>query len=228
MPRVPNPFNIGGFFTDHTVIFTHEDYAVIGEYVKIEDTHRWMLRVSEAYSHTTAVVACSLNIEAAYLAAPYILDRERNNNIATSAEFWKTRFSQPGSVIINGSMYFPGKRFPGKRTASGPYRSELGMGGRRFDIEFLSGGRITTFDLWHSGEIPARYRLYCPDNARFLSGAEKVKLPDPPPGGFTHCFESSSDSDLVYSDWDKLPEPVADSVEALNRVIEQDLLRRNL
>ncbi|WP_433235329.1 DUF6197 family protein [Streptosporangium sp. CA-135522] len=43
-----------------------------------------------------------------------------------------------------------------------------GFGGRRFDIEFFDGRTATTWNLWHQGTIPARWRDRYPDNARFV------------------------------------------------------------
>ena len=50
------------------------------------------------------------------------------------------------------------------------------MAGRRFDIEFFDGRRVTTHDLWSGSDIPERYRAHLPDNARFLGGAGFVRI----------------------------------------------------
>jgi hypothetical protein len=75
-------------------------------------------------------------------------------------------------TIIEGNVYEPGSR------TSGSFR---GMGGRRFDIEYIepsihAGKRITTFDLWSGGQMPDWLRAKWPDTARFLGGAERVNL----------------------------------------------------
>lgn len=43
-----------------------------------------------------------------------------------------------------------------------------GFGGRRWEIEFHDGRRVTTHDLWYQGVIPPKWRDRYPDNARFV------------------------------------------------------------
>lgn len=43
-----------------------------------------------------------------------------------------------------------------------------GHGGRRFDIEFFDGRKVTTRDLWSQGTIPPKHRERYPNNARFV------------------------------------------------------------
>jgi hypothetical protein len=75
--------------------------------------------------------------------------------------------AHPSMTVISGRIYTPGNR------TSGAFR---GMAGRRFDIEYIApsayaGQKITTFDLWAGGKIPAQARDQYPDTARFLNGA---------------------------------------------------------
>jgi len=76
-------------------------------------------------------------------------------------------------TIIDGHLYNPGSK------TTGEFR---GMGGRRFDIEYIepsvyTGQKITTFDLWSGSTLPQWLRDKYPDTAKFL-GAEKVKVGD--------------------------------------------------
>ncbi|WP_067184506.1 hypothetical protein [Microtetraspora niveoalba] len=43
-----------------------------------------------------------------------------------------------------------------------------GFGGRRVDIEFFDGRKVTTTDLWHQGTVPPKWRHRFPNNARFV------------------------------------------------------------
>jgi hypothetical protein len=77
-------------------------------------------------------------------------------------------------TIIGGHLYSPGNRTTG---------SMRGMGGRRFDIEYIepsayAGQRITTFDLWSGSELPDHLKAKFPDTARFIGGAEKATWPE--------------------------------------------------
>ncbi|MFB8071104.1 hypothetical protein [Streptomyces californicus] len=67
-------------------------------------------------------------------------------------------------VVVDGQHYSIG---PG---ASG------GFGGRRFDIEFFDGRRVTTHDLWSQGTIPPKHRERYPDNARFAPQPERSRF----------------------------------------------------
>jgi len=61
-------------------------------------------------------------------------------------------------VVIDGEHYMLGDNTAGMK----------GFGGRRFDIEFFDGRRVTTTDLWFQGVIPPKWRERFPDNARFV------------------------------------------------------------
>lgn len=98
-----------------------------------------------------------------------------------------TKGKHSRETIIDGSVYGPGNR------TSGSFR---GMAGRRFDIEYIgtsawAGKRITTFDLWSSGQMPDWLRAKWPDTARFLNGAERAEFP---PGGLYEAAWNSSNT----------------------------------
>lgn len=67
----------------------------------------------------------------------------------------------PRSVRLDGVHGFIGD---GQGSSRGHY-------GARFEVEFLDGRTVTTTDLWHQGEIPARFRDRLPDNARAVRHA---------------------------------------------------------
>jgi hypothetical protein len=87
-----------------------------------------------------------------------------------SCAFWRVRSKQKHATVIDGRMYTVGNRPKGSE--------HNGMAGRRFDIEYFDGRRVTTYDLWSGGEIPERHRAAIPDTARFLGGAGFVKIGD--------------------------------------------------
>jgi hypothetical protein len=43
-----------------------------------------------------------------------------------------------------------------------------GYAGARWVVEFFTGGRVATHDLWYQGPVPLKYRQALPDNARFV------------------------------------------------------------
>lgn len=77
-------------------------------------------------------------------------------------------------TIIGGHWYSPGDGRPD----SSRRHNFLGMGGRRFDIEYIDGPHkgkiITCFDLWSGGLMPDDMKVQFPDNARFVGHAEKI------------------------------------------------------
>ncbi len=92
------------------------------------------------------------------------------------------------TTIIDGHTYKPGNCTNG---------SMRGMGGRRFDIEYIEGSAyagqiITTFDLWSGADLPEKLRVKYPDTARFLNGAEKANA------GGTMCWDASSNKNPPY------------------------------
>ncbi len=114
------------------------------------------------------------------------LDRMVREGICFNCAYWENRAAKPlpfAKTVIDGCIYHPGKR------TSGEFR---GCAGRRFDIEYFDGKRVTTFDLWVTGGIPARYRDRMPDTARFLNGAGSVMV------GETQCFNPSDYRQPAY------------------------------
>jgi hypothetical protein len=93
------------------------------------------------------------------------LSRMQRDNVCFGCAFWSLKADQGGKTVIDGCYYAPGRR------TSGEFR---GCAGRRFDIEYFDGKRVTTFDLWVCGAIPAQWRSRLPDTARFLNGAERA------------------------------------------------------
>lgn len=63
------------------------------------------------------------------------------------------------AVIVDGVHYMIGPEDKG---------GMRGFGGRRFDVVFFNGKRITTTNLWHQGTVPDHFRNRLPDNARFI------------------------------------------------------------
>jgi hypothetical protein len=102
--------------------------------------------------------------------------RMDRDGLCFGCAFWELRAEKGCPTVIDGCTYTPGTR------TSGEFR---GCGGRRFDIEYFDGRRVTTFDLWVGGVIPERWRNRIPDTARFLNGAERVQVGD------TICFQES-------------------------------------
>ncbi len=87
-----------------------------------------------------------------------------------SAEIWEPiirrhELQRPGDrlVVIAGMVYAIQPDAPGS-----PFQ---GMAGRRFDIIFNNGTKITTRNLWYLGSVPEKYRSRLPDDARFAGGA---------------------------------------------------------
>ncbi|MFB7823855.1 hypothetical protein [Streptomyces hydrogenans] len=68
-------------------------------------------------------------------------------------------FDDRRRVVVDGQHYVIGSGSGG------------GFGGRRFDIEFFDGRKVTTYDLWSQGTIPPKHRERYPDNARFIPRA---------------------------------------------------------
>lgn len=96
--------------------------------------------------------------------------------ICFTCAHWEVAAQEGCPTVINHMVYTPGTR------TTGEFR---GMGGRRFDIEYFDGRKITTVDLWCGGEIPERWRDRIPNTARFAGGAKAVKVGD------ITCFNES-------------------------------------
>jgi hypothetical protein len=74
-----------------------------------------------------------------------------------------TNVEESRRVVVDGVHYMLGDDKPGD--------AFKGFAGRRFDIEFFDGRKVTTRDLWHQGTIPPKWRKRYPDNARFVTEA---------------------------------------------------------
>ena len=97
-----------------------------------------------------------------------VIDAE---GVCFTCAFWRIRAAQKQETVIDGRIYSVGNI----NRAPGPHN---GMAGRRFDIEYFDGRRVTTHDLWSGSEVPERYRQQIPDTARFLNGAGFVRVGD--------------------------------------------------
>lgn len=92
--------------------------------------------------------------------------------ICFTCAFWRVQIAKKHDLVIAGRIYSPGD------IKKPPNQPHSGMAGRRFDIEYFDGRRITTHDLWAGSEVPERYKHLVPDTARFLGGAGFVKVGD--------------------------------------------------
>lgn len=116
-----------------------------------------------------------------------------NRKLCWTCNFWFDRAialekNHHRMTIISGREYSPGNR------TSGPMR---GMAGRRFDIEYIepsvyAGQKITTFDLWSGGDLPADLAERFCDTARFVGGAKKCEV------GETTCWNPSATSETTF------------------------------
>lgn len=93
---------------------------------------------------------------------------------------WTIVCDHPPQVVIEGHAYGIGDEKPGTPS------SMRGFAGRRFDIEFFDGRKVTSHNLWSQGPIPERFRDRLKDNAAFGGGARKVQVGD------TTCWEASA------------------------------------
>lgn len=110
------------------------------------------------------------------------------NQTCFTCKYWLELIDQVfagGGVrtVIDGCHYVAGNGY-GHR--------DCGMGGRRFDIEYNDGRRVTCYDLWHQGAIPDRFKDRLPDNARFLGGADRADC------GGTIAFDPSGNATEPY------------------------------
>jgi hypothetical protein len=87
----------------------------------------------------------------------------RNKGICFICAFWELKAQTPQHLIIAHRIYSIGK--------GGKERGMRGMGGRVFQIEYFTGERFETNDLWGGALIPPRWRDRMPNTARFLGGA---------------------------------------------------------
>jgi hypothetical protein len=96
--------------------------------------------------------------------------------------FWHVlaRNSKNKELVIDGHTYSIGRE-----PTPGGDKWGLGFGGRRFDIEFNDGRKVTTHNLWAGSVVPERWRSEFPDTAKFLNGAKKVQV------GEITCWQES-------------------------------------
>ncbi|MEU7039822.1 hypothetical protein AB0A77_02035 [Streptomyces varsoviensis] len=89
-------------------------------------------------------------------------------SVDSADDFW-TEHSPHPDIWHQSADCEPERRVvvDGQHYVIGPGNSG-GFGGRRFDIEFFDGRRVTTRDLWSQGAIPPKHRRRYPDNARFV------------------------------------------------------------
>ena len=97
------------------------------------------------------------------------LIRMQRDNICFLCAFWELQSEKTQKTVIDGCVYTPGRR------TKGEFR---GCAGRRFDIEYFDGTKITTYDLWVSGIIPDRWKDKISNTARFLNNAERAQVGD--------------------------------------------------
>ena len=110
-------------------------------------------------------------------------ERMDRDGICFICAIWELRAERPNPTVIDGVVYTPGNR------TKGAFR---GMAGRRFDIEYFDGRRITTYDLWCGGPVPTQWLERIPDTAKFLHGARKAMV------GETLCFDGSDSQEPPY------------------------------
>jgi hypothetical protein len=90
------------------------------------------------------------------------------HGVCFTCAFWRVQVEKKHETVIDGRIYGVGDRPKGGR--------HNGMAGRRFDIEYFDGRKVTTYDLWAGGDVPERYADQIPNTARFLGGAGAVKV----------------------------------------------------
>ena len=104
--------------------------------------------------------------------------------------FWEIRATKTNPVVIDHYVYSIGTEpKPGRRNSD-----FLGMAGRRFDIEFFDGRRVTTHNLWGGGLIPERFRDRIPNTARFIGGSREKS------GNIT-CWNPASEKTPPWPAW---------------------------
>lgn len=97
-----------------------------------------------------------------------------------SCQLWYDKLerrNEAGFVVVNGRQFSFNICQP---LVSG--RSDfLGHAGHRFEIQFFSGRRIVTNNLWCGGDVPLIWRPLFPDNATFMQCHRAVVRQQPRP-----------------------------------------------
>jgi hypothetical protein len=86
-------------------------------------------------------------------------ERMRREIICHACAFWLTHADNGCPLVIKHHVYVAAPETEGRR----------GMAGRRFEIEYLDGRRVTAANLWSRGLVPERFRALIPDTARFAA-----------------------------------------------------------
>lgn len=107
--------------------------------------------------------------------AEFVADPDENYNHMSETflhDFWDEKLNLDShhlQIIVNRAHYcliLGNDRNPVQAEWSDG--TVAGFGGRRFDIEFFDGRKISTNNLWYQGVIPTDYDETLPDNAKFL------------------------------------------------------------
>jgi len=107
-------------------------------------------------------------------------DQLKTRRECFDCNFWArlVKDTTPGERVVVGGVHF----IAGEWSETPPdYRQGkcLGFGGRKFVVRFTAGPNegktLTTYNLWHQGPIPERFRDRLPDNAVFVENTSDVR-----------------------------------------------------
>jgi hypothetical protein len=92
-----------------------------------------------------------------------------NKELCFDCAFWTAiirsdEINPEKAVVVNNRHYIIGEETPRNIFQT----LGRGFGGSKFIIQFNSGKRLETTNLWHQGMIPDRFRNNLPDNATFI------------------------------------------------------------
>lgn len=90
---------------------------------------------------------------------PDYSSRMEKEHLCFICTVWAIYAEEENPMVIDGHRYTVGNE------SSSVFR---GFGGRRFEIQYFTGEKIVTTNLWHQGEVPAYFRERIPDTARFM------------------------------------------------------------
>ena len=114
----------------------------------------------------------AVNYSTSFMQTSPIKQLMDTHGVCFECGYWRERLTKPNDTVIEGRIYSVGD------VAKPPNNPHAGMAGRRFDIEYFDGRRVTTHDLWAGSDVPERYKAQIPDTARFLGGARFVRIGD--------------------------------------------------